>query len=99
MMSKIARTPAAPLTDIPAIAPAPRLVEDRGGGVGVGEGDLVVAVVGEEVRDDDEAVVVASVPTPAPVLEFVVRATVFVYLVFAPQPYPSDPLWYTYSAQ
>jgi hypothetical protein len=103
-MSEMKTTPKAEPIDIPAVAPALRLVEEYADGVGVGEEDDIVGVVKfEEVAEDKEEDVAVSVsPTPvrgpAP-LEFTVRATVLVILLYGPQPYPIEPLVYKYSTQ
>jgi hypothetical protein len=100
-MSEIRMTPAAEPTDIPAIAPALRLVEDYEGGDGEGEGeggegeeDVVTAVEGEETGGDhgdgaEVSPVATLVGAPPPLLVLTVRATVSVYLVNGPQPYPN----------
>lgn len=83
------------------MAPPLRLVEEC---VGVGEEEDVVSVVKVEevVEDEEEDVMEPLAPTPvkgpAP-LEFMVRATVLVSLLYGPQPYPIEPLVYKYLTQ
>lgn len=100
-MSEMKTTPKAEPMDIPAMEPPLRL-DEGGAAVGVGEEEDVVSVVKVEVVEDGEDVVVSLAPTPvkepAP-LEFMVRSTVLVRLLYGPQPYPIEPPKYKYSTQ